>query len=122
MTRIFYIIEQEDIMAKLIGFCENFRGRIPTFKIKELKALEPYRNPYNDTISSYIMIHDGPEWSIGYQQEVRFFLDDGTFVDFEGDYDGQIRFLNNYIVEHGGVPVQQQQKLEIATEVEFMDI
>ena len=109
-------------MAKLIGFCENFRGRIPTFKIKELKALEPYRNPYNDTISSYIMIHDGPEWSIGYQQEVRFFLDDGTFVDFEGDYDGQIRFLNNYIVEHGGVPVQQQQKLEIATEVEFMDI
>lgn len=108
-------------MAKLIGFCENFRGKIPTFKVCRLKGLNPCINPYGDSTSSYTMDHDGPSWSIGYQREVRFFMDDGTFVDFENDGDGQIQFLNNYIIDNGGVPLQQQ-KLEIASEVEFMDI
>ena len=120
MTRIFYIIEQEDIMAKLIGFSEHLRAQRPTFKISELKGLEPYRNPYNDTISSYIMIHNGPEWSIGYQSEIRYFLDDGTFVDYVNDCDGQVQFLKDYLIDNGNAPVSQ--KLEIASEVEFMDI
>ena len=121
MTRIFYIIEQEDIMAKLIGFSENVLMDRPTFKVSNLKELKPYENPYNDSISGYIMDHNGPSWSIGYQREVRFFLDDGTYVDFIDDPDGQIRFLNNYIVDNDGVSLPQQ-KLEIASEVEFMDI
>lgn len=104
-------------MAKLIGFSENFRTTRPTFKVSNLKELKPY----NDGISGYIMDHNGPSWSIGYQREVRFFLDDGTHVDFIDDPDGQIRFLNNYIADNGGVPLQQQ-KLEITSEVEFMDI
>lgn len=108
-------------MAKLIGFSENVRTTRPAFKICRLRELKPYINPYNGDISSYTMVHVGPEWSIGYQQEVRFFLDDGTFVDYVNDRDGQIRFLNNYIIDNDGVPLQQQ-KLEIASEVEFMDI
>lgn len=106
-------------MAKLIGFSENVRMTRPTFKVCRLKELKPYENTYN--FSGYIMDHDGPSWSIGYQREVRFFLDDGTHVDFIDDPDGQIRFLNNYIVDNGGVSLPQQ-KLEIASEVEFMDI
>lgn len=108
-------------MAKLIGFSENVRSSRPTFKVCRLKRLNPCINPYNDSISSYTMDHDGPSWSIGYQREVRFFLKDGTHVDFIDDPDGQIRFLNNYIIDNDGVPLQQQ-KLELASEVEFMDI
>lgn len=121
MTRIFYIIEQEDIMAKLIGFSENVLRDRPTFKISMLKRLKPYENPCDGGVSGYIMDHNGPSWSIGYQREIRFFLKDGTHVDFIDDPDGQIRFLNNYIIDNGGVPLQQQ-KLELASEVEFMDI
>jgi len=116
MTGIFYIIEQEVIMAKLIGFSENFRGRLPTFKISDLTEIKPYLNPFTGSLCSYIMIHDGPEWSIGYQQEVRFYMDDGTTIDFTNDCNGQIEFLRNYIDSN------KPRKFEIASEVEFMDI
>lgn len=122
MTRIFYIIEQEVIMAKLIGFCENVSSTRPTFKVSMLKGLTPYVNPFNgNTSDTYIMDHNGPTWSIGYQREVRFFLDDGTHVDFIDDCDGQVQFLKDYIANNGDTPLPQQ-KLEIASEVEFMDI
>ena len=108
-------------MAKLIGFSENFRMTRPTFKISELRAIEPYKNLYGtDNISSYLMIHNGPEWSIGYQAEIRYFLDDGTFVDYVNDCDGQVQFLRDYLADNGYAPVSQ--KLEITSEVEFMDI
>lgn len=119
MTGIFYIIEQEVIMAKLIGFSENFiRDRL-TFKIYDLRALTPHGILYGG-FPAYIMVHNGPDWSIGYQKEVRFFLDDGTHVDFIDDPDGQIRFLKDYIDNNGDTPASQ--KLEITSEVEFMDI
>ena len=111
---MFYIIEQEVIMAKLIGFRENFRTTHPTFDINNLQSLEAYSE------SAYIMNHDGPAWAIGHQQEIRYFLDDGTFVDFENDFEGQIRFLKDYLAR--GEYVQPHRKLEIASEVEFMDI
>lgn len=107
-------------MAKLIGFSENVRMGTPTFKIKRLRAVEPYRNPDTGNISSYLMEHNGPAWSIGYQSEIRYFLDDGTFVDYVNDYDGQVQFLRDYLADNGYTPVSQ--KLEIASEVEFMDI
>ena len=103
-------------MAKLIGFCENFLWNRPTFKINNLRGLKPY----NDNISGYIMDHNGPDWSIGYQREVRFFLDDGTHVDFIDDPNGQVQFLMDYIANGGNT--QSPQKFEIASEVEFMDI
>ena len=110
---MFYIIEQEVIMAKLIGFSENFRTTRPTFEINNLRSLE-------NLGTSYGMNHDGPDWGIGYQQEIRYFLDDGTFVDFENDLKGQIRFLKDYLAH--GEYVQPRRKLEVASEVEFMDI
>lgn len=66
------------------------------------------------------MNHDGHAWTIGYQQEIRYFLDDGTFVDFANDFEGQIRFLKDYLAH--GEYVQSRRKLEVASEVEFMDI
>ena len=111
---MFYIIEQEVIMAKLIGFSENFRTTRPTFGINNLRSLEAYSE------SAYIMNHDGPDWSIGYQRKIRYFLDDGTFVDFADDFEGQIRFLKDYLAH--GEYVQPRRKLEVASEVEFMDI
>lgn len=101
-------------MAKLIGFSENFRTTHPTFSINKLRSLEAYPKRV------YVMNHDGPVWSIGYQREIRYFLDDGTFVDFADDFEGQVRFLKDYLarVEY----VQPRQKLEVASEVEFMDI
>jgi hypothetical protein len=116
MIGIFYIIEQEVIMAKLIGFSEYCRSTRPVFKINDLQELRPDATPNN----SYTMIHNGPLWGIGYQREVRFFLDDGTHVDFIDDFDGQIRFLKDYIDNNGDTPASQ--KLEITSEVEFMDI
>ena len=116
MTGIFYIIEQEVIMAKLIGFSENVRTSRPTFRVSNLKELRPDATPNN----SYTMIHNGPLWGIGYQREVRYFLDDGTHVDFIDDFDGQIRYLKDYIANDGDTPTPQ--KLEITSEVEFMDI
>ena len=110
---MFYIIEQEVIMAKLIGFSENFRTARPTFKINNLRSLEAYN-------AGYAMNHDGPDWGIGYQQKIRYFLDDGTFVDFENDLKGQVQFLKDYLAR--GEYVQPRRKLEVASEVEFMDI
>lgn len=103
-------------MAKLIGFSENCRTSRPAFRVSNLKELKPDMTP-ND---SYTMIHNGPSWGIGYQREVRFFLDDGTHVDFIDDFNGQIRFLKDYI--DNDCDISLPQKLEIASEVEFMDI
>lgn len=101
-------------MAKLIGFSENFRTTRPTFSINKLRSLEEYDERY------YMLNHYGPAWSIGYQREIRYFLDDGTFVDFADDFEGQVRFLKDYIANGGNTLASQ--KLEIASEVEFMDI
>ena len=111
---MFYIIEQEVIMAKLIGFSENFRTARPTFKINNLRSLEAYSD------RDYAMNHDGPAWFIGYQRKIRYFLDDGTFVDFANDFEGQVQFLKDYIAN--GEYVRPGRKLEVASEVEFMDI
>lgn len=119
MAGIFYIIDQEVIMAKLIGFSEYFRSTRPVFKISNLRGLIPQEN-FDGSISGYIMNHNGPAWSIGYQREVRFFLDDGTYVDFIDDRNGQIQFLKDYIANNGNT--QSPQKLVITSEVEFMDI
>ena len=101
-------------MAKLIGFNENFRSTRPVFGINKLRSLEEHSE------GVYVMNHDGPDWSIGYQQEIRYFLDDGTFVDFKNDFKGQIRFLKDYLAR--GEYVQPRRKLEVASEVEFMDV
>ena len=110
---MFYIIEQEVIMAKLIGFSENFRSTRPVFGINNLRSLE-------NLGTSYGMNHDGPEWGIGYQRQIRYFLDDGTFVDFENDLKGQVQFLKDYLAR--GEYIRPCRKLEVASEVEFMDI
>ena len=111
---MFYIIDQEVIMAKLIGFSENFRSTHPTFSINKLRSLEAYFD------RDHVMVHDGPAWSIGYQPEIRYFLDDGTFVDFADDFEGQVQFLKDYLAR--SEYVQPRRKLEVASEVEFMDI
>ena len=78
-------------------------------------------NPNDGSLTgTYIMDHNGPTWSIGYQREVRYFLDDGTHVDFIDDLDGQIRYLMDYIANNGDTPLPQ--KFVITSEVEFMDI
>lgn len=114
MTRIFYIIDRAVIMAKIIGFSEKVSENSPRFIVDNLSVLEPYDN------HRYLMIHNGPCWSIGYQAEIRYFLDDGTHVDFVNDYAGQVQFLKDYIANGCNTP--EPQKLEIAYEVEFMDI
>ena len=101
-------------MAKLVGFSETFRSTHPTFGINNLRSLEKYGE------RGYVMNHDGPAWSIGYQREIRYFLDDGTFVDFADDFEGQVRFLKDYLARDEYV--QPRRKLEVASEVEFMDI
>ena len=101
-------------MAKLIGFNENFRSTRPVFGINKLRSLESYSD------RDHMMIHDGPAWSIGYQPEIRYFLDDGTFVDFENDFKGQVQFLKDYLARGEYIPPRR--KLEVASEVEFMDI
>ena len=103
-------------MAKLIGFSESITSNCPIFSINNLKGLK------SSTAmgGSYLMVHDGGSWGIGYQQEIRYFLDDGTHVDFIDDLDGQVRFLKDYIANGGNTLAPR--KLEIASEVEFMDI
>ena len=113
---MFYIIEQEVIMAKLIGFSECITSNGPRFSVNNLIGLEPSTDPAD----SYSMVHDGSPWGIGYQQEIRYFLDDGTNVDFIDDLDGQVRFLKDYIANGGNTAAPK--KLEITSEVEFMDI
>lgn len=103
-------------MAKLIGFSECITSNCPRFEINNLIRVEPY----TDSADSYSMVHDGPQWGIGYQREIRYFLDDGTHVDFIDDLDGQVWFLKDYIANGGNTLAPQ--KLEIASEVEFMDI
>lgn len=118
MTRIFYIIEQEVIMAKLIGFSESIVSKVPIFCVNNLRELEQFKNLFGRTC--YQMIQDAPNWLIGYQREIRYFLDDGTHIDFVNDCDGQIQFLKNYIANDSNTSLPQ--KLEIASEIEFMDI
>ena len=103
-------------MAKLIGFSESITLNCPRFSINNLIGLEPT----TALGGSYLMVHDGLSWGIGYQAEIRYFLDDGTHVDFIDDLDGQVRFLRDYIANGGNTLASQ--KLEIASEVEFMDI
>ena len=103
-------------MAKLIGFSERITSNCLRFSINNLIGLKPSTN----LADSYSMVHDGPQWGIGYQQEIRYFLDDGTHVDFINDIDGQVRFLKDYIANGGNTLASR--KLEIASEVEFMDI
>ena len=103
-------------MAKLIGFSECITSNCPRFSINNLIGLEPTTDPAD----SYSMVHDGLSWGIGYQQEIRYFLDDGTHVDFINDLDGQVQFLKDYIANGGNTLASR--KLEIASEVEFMDI
>ena len=103
-------------MAKLIGFSESITSNCPRFRINNLIKLKPAVDP----AGSYSMVHDGLSWGIGYQQEIRYFLDDGTHVDFINDLDGQVRFLKDYIANGGNTLASQ--KLEIVSEVEFMDI
>lgn len=103
-------------MAKLIGFSECITSNCPKFSINNLIGLEPSTDP----VDSYLMVHDGPAWSVGYQREIRYFLDDGTHVDFIDDLDGQVQFLKDYIANGGNTPAPR--KLEITSEVEFMDI
>lgn len=112
-------------MAKLIGFSENITSNCPRFRINNLIGLEP-PTALADSYSmvheglSWGMVHEGLLWGIGYQKEIRYFLDDGTHVDFIDDLDGQVRFLKDYIANGGNTLASQ--KLEIASEVEFMDI
>lgn len=103
-------------MAKLIGFSESITLNCPRFRINNLIGLEPSTDP----AGSYSMVHDGLSWGIGYQREIRYFLDDGTHVDFKNDFEGQVRFLKDYLAR--GEYVQPRRKLEVASEVEFMDI
>lgn len=108
-------------MAKIIGFSEYVNGywsKIPSFNISYLRELKPFVDPVNGSI--YLMVHNGPNWSIGYQSTIRYFLDDGTFVDFVDNCTGQIQFLMDYIANGGDT--QSPQKFEITSEIEFMDI
>ena len=102
-------------MAKLVGFSETFRSTHPIFGINNLRSLEACSDR-----DYYEMNHSGPAWSIGYQREIRYFLDDGTHIDFVNDRDGQIQFLRDYIANGGNTLAPR--KLEIASEVEFMDV
>ena len=88
-------------MAKIIGFREDFKreyvtiGEDQCYEIKNLtgltKGLSSSSTPY------FNMVHNGPDWSIGYQRNLRFFLDDGSHVDFKDDLEGQVNYLKDYI-------------------------
>lgn len=98
-------------MAKIIGFREDFKresailGEGQCYEIRNLRGLtKKYSSrgiPYFD------MVQDGPNWSVGYQKHLRFFLDDGKTVDFVEDGDSAVQFLRDYIV-NGGEVVEQQ--------------
>lgn len=104
-------------MAKIIGFSESFEEDAHVFNVDNLRGL---KNGYWSESEEYLMDHDGISWSIGYQDEIRYFLDDGTHVDFVNDLSGQVQFLKDYIANGCNTP--KLQKLEITSEVEFMDI
>lgn len=103
-------------MTKLIGFSESITSECPRFRINNLIELKPSTDP----AGSYSMVHDGLSWGIGYQRAIRYFLDDGTFVDFADDFEGHVQFLKDYLAR--GEYIQPRRKLEVASEVEFMDI
>lgn len=98
-------------MAKIIGFREDFKrdyvvlGEGQCYEISNLRGLT--RGCCLGSSTYYCMVQDGPDWSIGTQKNLRFFLDDGKYVDFIEDFNGAIQFLNNYIA-NGGEVVEQQ--------------
>ena len=98
-------------MAKIIGFRENFGresvilGESQCYEIRNLRRLT--KECSSRGIPYYNMIQDGPNWSIGYQKKIRFFLDDGKTVDFMEDGEGAVQFLKDYIA-NGGEVVEQQ--------------
>ena len=98
-------------MAKLIGFREDFKrehvtlGESQCYEIRNLRGLT--KECSSRGIPYYNMEQDGPNWSIGYQHKIRFFLDDGKIVDFVEDGVGAVQFLKDYIA-NGGEVVEQQ--------------
>ena len=99
-------------MSKIIGFREDFKreyvilGEAQCYEIRNLRGLSKGRS--SSSTPYFNMIQDGPDWSIGYQHKLRFFLDDGKTVDFIDDPNGAVQFLNDYIT-NGGEVVEQQQ-------------
>ena len=87
-------------MAKIVGFLESFdRKQINNlkwdcFRIETIRELIFKPDP---VYPCYIIIQDAPHWTIGYQPELRFFLDDGSYVDFKDDLEGQVNYLKDYI-------------------------
>lgn len=112
-------------MAKIIGFREDFKrdyvvlGTGQCFEISNLRGLTKGCclgiTPY------YCLVQDGPDWSISTQRELRFFLDDGNYVDFTDDPNGAILFLKDYIA-NGGEVVEQQQPVFIQEDDEALVI
>lgn len=92
-------------MAKIIGFSEDFLSEPQCYEIKNLRGLTKKRG--SDGKPYYNMKQDGPNWIIGYQHKLRFFLDDGRTVDFEENCEGAVQFLNDYIANGGEVMEQQ---------------
>lgn len=98
-------------MAKIIGFREDFKREYVVldesqcYEIRNLTGLKERHSSRG--LVYYDMIQNGPDWSIGYQQKLRFFLDDGRTVDFVEDGEGAVQFLRNYIT-NGGEVVEQQ--------------
>lgn len=103
-------------MAKIIGFREDFKrehvilGEDHCYEVRNLRGLIKNRTRHGRVF--YDMVQDGPNWSIGSQKRLRFFLDNGNTVDFEEDFDGAIQFLKDYIA-NGGKVVEQQQPVFI---------
>lgn len=87
-------------MAKIIGFTESFDRkwitniRLDCFRIGTIRELAFRSGP---DCTCYEIIQDAPNWTIGYQSEIRFFLDDGSHVDFKNDLEGQVNYLKDYI-------------------------
>lgn len=98
-------------MAKIIGFREDFKrehvtlGESQCYEIRNLVGLTKGRS--SSSTPYFNMVQDGPDWSIGYQKKLRFFLDDGKIVDFIEDFNGAVQFLRDYIA-NGGEVVEQQ--------------
>ena len=71
-------------MAKIIGFREDFKrehvtlGESQCYEIRNLVGLTKGRS--SSSTPYFNMVQDGPDWSIGYQKKLRFFLDDGKIV------------------------------------------
>ena len=98
-------------MAKIIGFREDFKreyvilGEDHCYEVRNLRGL--IKNCTRQGSVFYDMVQDGPDWSIGYQRKLRFFLDNGKSVDFIDEPVGAVQFLRDYIA-NGGEVVEQQ--------------